>query len=250
VNRDDAHDVVAEVYERFRPSRNGSMSRTASWWEVLLGPLENWRGGGDLSVVVHRDRAGRPDGYALYVFHLRLDHGIQVGTVEIRDIVGVDAEVEAALWRFLLDLDLATRAVAVFRPVDDPVRWRLLESRQFRTTERADILWVRLVDVAEALRRRTFAVDRSLVIDITDAFLPANEGRYRIDGGTSTVERSVEAPADLSLDVSTLGAAYLGGVSFATLHAAGRVVERQPGALARADALFVTPAAPHCTTRF
>jgi predicted acetyltransferase len=184
------------------------------------------------------------------VFHLRLDHGIQVGTVEIRDIVGVDAEVEAALWRFLLDLDLATRAVAVFRPVDDPVRWRLLESRQFRTTERADILWVRLVDVAEALRRRTFAVDRSLVIDITDAFLPANEGRYRIDGGTSTVERSVEAPADLSLDVSTLGAAYLGGVSFATLHAAGRVVERQPGALARADALFVTPAAPHCTTRF
>ena len=52
------------------------------------------------------------------------------------------------------------------------------------------------------------------------------------------------------LEVADLGAAYLGGVRFATLAAAGRVVENQQGAVARADALFASDPAPYCGTPF
>jgi predicted acetyltransferase len=250
VGRDEAHGVVADIYERSRATRNGSISRTDAWWRVVLGPIDNWRGGGDLSVVVHRSPTGEPDGYAFYRFEMRLEHGIQVGTVVIGDLVGVSPDVEAAMWRFLLDIDLATTAVAHWRPVDDPIRWRLLEPRQLRTIERPDMLWVRLVDVGEALSLRAYASDDSVVLEITDGFLPVNEGCYRIDGSSGTVERVDDVEPDLTLDVCTLGATYLGGVSFATLAAAGRIAQHQPGALKRADALFVTPFAPHCTTRF
>ncbi|HEV2459301.1 MAG TPA: sterol carrier protein domain-containing protein, partial [Ktedonobacterales bacterium] len=56
--------------------------------------------------------------------------------------------------------------------------------------------------------------------------------------------------ADLALGVADLGAAFLGGVRFSTLAAAGRVEERSPGALARADALFAADAVPYSGTPF
>jgi hypothetical protein len=50
--------------------------------------------------------------------------------------------------------------------------------------------------------------------------------------------------------VADLGAAYLGGVRFATLARAGRVTELTPDALARADTLFTSEPAPWCATPF
>ena len=50
--------------------------------------------------------------------------------------------------------------------------------------------------------------------------------------------------------VQWLGAVYLGGVTFAQLWQAGRAVERRPGGVHRADALFRTERAPWCPERF
>lgn len=246
---DAAIDVVAEVYERYRPTRNGSIRRSRAWWELVLGPRETWRGGGDLYVAVHRSATGEADGYVLYKIRGHLEHGLQLGTIEVQELTGVTAAVELALWQFVFDVDLTTRAVLPWRPVDDPVRWRLAEPRQLRTTARVDMVWLRLVDVADALARRAYAAERRVLVEVVDPFLPRNDGTYVV-GGDGDAGSTTGAPPDLTLDVRALGAAYLGGVSFATLHAAGQVVEHRPGAVRELDALFVTDAAPHCTTRF
>ena len=52
------------------------------------------------------------------------------------------------------------------------------------------------------------------------------------------------------MTIADLGAAYLGGVSFAALAAAGRVTEQRAGALARADHLFAHHPLPWCGTFF
>jgi predicted acetyltransferase len=52
------------------------------------------------------------------------------------------------------------------------------------------------------------------------------------------------------LEISFLGSAYLGGVSFTTLAAAGRVRELTAGAVERADVMFSTAVAPFCSTMF
>src|SRR5262249_52457520 len=108
-------------------------------------------------------------------------------------------------------------------------------------------LWVRLVDVGAALSARGYARDGRVTFAVSDAFCPWNEGTWTLEGGTA--KRSRRRP-DLRLDVTALGATYLGGFSFVQLARAGVVEEASRGAAPRADALFATDRAPWCPEIF
>ena len=58
------------------------------------------------------------------------------------------------------------------------------------------------------------------------------------------------APADISMDVSALGAAYLGGTRLGSLAAAGLIIEHRPGALAALSAAMSWDPAPWCPMIF
>ena len=86
------------------------------------------------------------------------------------------------------------------------------------------------------------------MVELDDAFLPENAGRWRIaaDGAERT-----EDEADLALGVGELGSVYLGGFDFGELVRAGVVRELKEGGAARADALFRTDAPkPWCPEIF
>lgn len=63
-------------------------------------------------------------------------------------------------------------------------------------------------------------------------------------GGDGAHLATTSASPDPRLHAEDLGATYRGGASFNQLARAGRVEELAPNAVARADALFRTPAAP------
>jgi predicted acetyltransferase len=137
------------------------------------------------------------------------------------------------------------------RPVDEPARWRLADPRRLRTTHIGDQLWVRLLDLPAALRARRYAADGELVLEVTDALRPRNQGRWRLQGGPDGAAcEPTGAEPDLALDVATLGAAYLGGPRLSVLARAGRVAELTPGALGRGDQMLVSEPSPLCTTHF
>lgn len=119
------------------------------------------------------------------------------------------------------------------------------EPRRLRATI-SDNLWVRLVDLAGALRARRYACDGRLVLQIVDAFCPWNEGRHALEvsAGEAAEAARTDEPADLLCTINEIGAAYLGGTTFRQLYRAGRVEELTPGALARADAVFGWDPAP------
>ena len=252
VSVDEARQIFPAFYERWRHTRTGSLSRSDAWWDIMLGPKEGWKGGGEAFHLVHEDAAGEVDGYASYQREPKFEHGNFQGVVRVRELIGATGGVEAALWRFCFDLDLVRRARSDMRPVDDPLRWWLVEPRQLAVTSRTDQLWLRVVDVAAALAERRYAADGGLVLEVDDPFRPAGSGCYRLEGGpnAATCTRDDAGTADLRLGVADLGAAYLGGVSFSLLAAGGRVDELTPGAAARADALFRTTRAPYCATTF
>src|SRR5439155_15746399 len=106
---------------------------------------------------------------------------------------------------------------------------------------------VRVVDPATALAARTYGSDDRIVVELTDAFLPANEGRWSISG--DSVGRTDALP-DLAMSAPELGSLYLGGISASTLARAGRVTEVVSGAIARADRFFTIAPAPWCRTDF
>ena len=103
-----------------------------------------------------------------------------------------------------------------------------------------DGLWVRLVDVGEALSARGYATDGAVVFDVIDEFCPWNAGLLAAGGGRA--KRTTAAP-QLRLDVTPLGCAYLGAFSFSGLVRGGRVEELRRGGAARADFLSRKPSA-------
>jgi predicted acetyltransferase len=110
-----------------------------------------------------------------------------------------------------------------------------------------DALWIRLVDVGAALSGRAYGGAGSVVLEVSDAVCEWNDGRWKLENGMC--ERTDEEP-DLALDVSALGSAYLGAVSFTQLHEALRVKELRAGAIGRADALFAWRRLPWCLEIF
>ncbi|MDA3647561.1 GNAT family N-acetyltransferase [Saccharopolyspora indica] len=230
--------LLPEIYRRCVVDRPGTIGRNEAWWSGM----RQYLGDGCL-VAVHADEDGADDGFAVY----EPKPGDGGTTVDVHDLKGADATAVAQLWRFLLGIDLVDRVVGHVRPLDEPLEWWLTDRRRCAVTEVADDLWVRLVDVLAALRARSYGAAEPVVVEVRDAFLPDNEGGYRI--GPDGVERSTAEP-QLSLDVSTLAVLYLGDQLPSTLVAAGRIEMRDPAAVAAADRLFATLETPWCGTGF
>ena len=244
--------IVPPVYDRYRRAQPGELSRPQMWWDVYARDPEWSRQGASRHYdVVYESGPGRVDGWVSYRIESRWPNGLAANIVKVRMLVGLTVEAEAALWRYLLDLDLAGTIKLIDRPADDPIRWRLADPRRLRVTEVGDQLWVRLLDLPGALAARRYAVDDALVLEVSDALRPRNQGRFRLEGGPDGAAcEPTTAEPDLALDVADAGAAYLGGASLVSLARAERVAERTPGALLRADRMFAASPPPICTTHF
>jgi predicted acetyltransferase len=139
-------------------------------------------------------------------------------------------------------------------PVPTPLQQILAEPRALGLIA-GDGLWVRLVDLPAALAGRRYATTDSLILEVADDFCPWNAGRWQVTtigepwAAVAQVERTEGAP-DLVLDTADLAAIYLGGIRPTELAAAGRIDERTPGALRRADVLFASDRTPWCVSMF
>jgi hypothetical protein len=90
-----------------------------------------------------------------------------------------------------------------------------------------------------------------VVLELVDPEATGGRTRIQLDatGGRATARPSRRSP-DLTLDVSALGAAYLGGTPLRRAVIGTGADEHSPGALTTADALFRTLEPPWCSTFF
>jgi predicted acetyltransferase len=219
-------------------------------WEDYLADRPSQRHGASGQFV-----AVCEEGYVTYRAYDADIMRAEYPTVVIEELRGQTPEVEAALWRFVFDLDLVGEVRARRRPVDEPLRWRLADPRQLKVDVVRDRLYLRILDVPVALESRGYRRAGRLVLDV----LPSGDqpdpvvGRWVLeagpDGASCRPARKGE-DADLRLGVTELGALYLGGVGASTLAAAGRLDELRSGSLDRADALLATSPAPLTGTGF
>jgi predicted acetyltransferase len=212
---------------------------------VFLDPPDRRDGGGPKRLAVLETDEG-PEGYAVYRHKPpKFEEGTPDGEVDAIEVVALDGRPTAQLWRFLLDIDWASRITAWLLPMDHQLFHLLAAPREMRFV--SDGLWVRLVDVGAALSARTYGRDDALVLDVSDAFCPWNEGRWKLEDGHAERTR---ASADLRCDVSVLGSVYLGAFAMSELVRAGRAEELSPGAARRADAMFAAERKPWCPEIF
>ncbi len=247
----EARKLVPEIFDRARASHVGAVTRSDARWDTVFADRKEDRQRRSWFTVVHESDAGEADGFVFYKVGQREPDGGPRNTIAVMDLDAIDDEVEAALWDYLLHVDLVVSITASNRPVDEPLRWRLADQRRVHIDGVYDHLWVRVVDPAVALAARRYATDDSLVLELVDQFRADNDGCWLVDGSPDgAVATRTDRAADLSLAAPELGSIFLGGVTPSALARAGRVRELTPGALARADAFFAAAPAPWCATHF
>lgn len=240
-----ARSAFPPIYDRFRSTRAGVLSRSAAWWSRVLthepSPAPET---GPLRLALLPDR-----GFLIY--HLASDwtDGVPTATVTVHDLVALDPGALAVLLRFAIDTDLAERVELVRRAPDDPLLALLVDPARARVTAGWP-LYVRLVDVPAALEARGYLGDGEMVLEVRDDGRPANAGRWCLtaSGGAGRCRRT-DAEPDVSLDVEVLATISLGGVRATSLHDAGLIDGSSATAL-RLDRLFAAERAPVCDQMF
>jgi len=251
VEREEWLAAAVPLYDRLLAQRPGALDRDADWWRFrIYDPESRRKGAAALRFALHYDKRGRVDGFASFRVKGGDSGDNPAAEVQVGDIEAAGPSAYAALWRFLLDLDLVRRFSRANAPVDEPLRYLVADSRMI-STQLTDSTYARLVDVPAALAARTYAADLDLVIAVSDPLLPHNDSVFRLQAGPDGAEVSAtRRRSDVTLSVRDLGAIYLGGTSLSSLRAAGLIEERRAGAVAAITAAFTAPRPPFCPDEF
>ncbi|MEU9861507.1 GNAT family N-acetyltransferase [Streptomyces sp. NPDC047971] len=246
----DAPAAVGPYFEATRALRAGRTARDEERWtgEWLADEDEDDDELSPPRIVALGDPLA---GYAVYRTKGENEETHAPGLVRVDELEADTPAAAAALWRYLASIDLTGTVRAWGRPLDDPLLLFAGDRDQVRVTGQFPALWVRLVDVREALEARSWAAAADLVLEVHDSRLPANSGRFRLTAGPGHARyEPTEDPAELSIGVQDLSACYLGGTRVTDLVAAGLVEEHLPGAAAMLDTALRTPRLPHTGDEF
>ena len=242
VDQDEALRVFPGVYERVRRSQVGFLSRSRDWWKLrrLDDQPEQRRGSGPLNYAL-LELEGRPAAYALYRVAQTRESGEWRRTLRVLEAIGVDPAATREIWRFLLEIDWMDEVDARSLPLDHPLL-HIVARMSLLRPKVDDGLWVRLVDVGEALSARGYTGDGRVTVEVaTDPLFPDNVGTWTIEDGRA---RRTSRRVDVRIDVQGLASVFLGGFTFSQLVRAEQAVEIGRGGASRADALFRVASQP------
>ncbi len=230
--------LMKQLHSRVRPGFTGYLDRSEEVWKALFTehPFVQ-KGRGPRRIALH------PDGFI--VFRLTqdwTDRGPN-NSLTISEICAATPVARASLWRHVLAYPLVRKVIFPQAWIDEPLPDMLVNPRAV-SSDIADHVWVRLVDLGRALQLRTYRAPATVVVRVSDEFCPWNDGTWQLelstDGGTATVSAALP---QVRLGIADLGAAFLGGTRIARLAAAGRV-DGEPAAIADLDAALGTPLRP------
>lgn len=259
VGREQLRAQAPGIYDLARRRSAGEIEGWALLWDRVLGYTgERPEKARKLRCVRYDDEAGAPQGFAVYrVTEDATD--FTKHSVAVDYLVAATDDAYAALWRFLLELDLVSRVTAPVRSVEEPFLWQLTDYRAAQKTAESDHLWLRILDVAGALQARRFSAPGRFLLDLEDPLGFAG-GRYLLEiasDGVGTVTRAAQDRADdparggagdrilpLSMTVRELSSVFLGGVRSLDLVRAGRIHEGAEGAAAAFDTALRSAQAP------
>jgi len=242
--------LAPPIYERFRLAQPGSIERRDYLWDAMthIAPFPGAEPPKGSRAIYYSPR-GDAEGFVSYKGEMANDMR-QNGTLTVDDLTAVSSDAYQALWEFCCGIDLTTTVVASERPVDETLSLLVDDARKVQMSARHDFVWVRVLNTPVALGGRRYSSAERIVIEVIDA-LGLAAGTFALDAGRDGAScTAVNESPDITVPVSSLGAAYLGATSFSRLHSAGAIYEHRAGAVERADRMFFVSRAPWCTTWF
>jgi predicted acetyltransferase len=222
-------DEFTAIYQQQAQRTNGFLDRNSAIWQGLLEAHQ-----GMPSHAYRIGTATQPEGYVIFR-HQNEGNRVQI---VIRDWVLLTPAAVRKFWAFW----------TVHRSQVDRIQWRsspidalsLILPEQKNVVIRSIGRWMlRIIHVQKALEQRGYSPDVSaeLHLEIQDALLPTNAGRFilTVNNGVGTVTKG--GRGDLHLDVSSLAPLYTGLLSPDQLRLCGRLIATD-AALTIATQLF------------
>ncbi|RMI28382.1 GNAT family N-acetyltransferase [Nocardia stercoris] len=224
-----ARAAMRAVFERWQRTTPGALDRGEFFWPSTFGE--------DSCVLTH------PDGYAVF--------DLAGSTVLVRDFCALTVGAHRELLRCLLGHGEYTDIV-LDTAVDDPTPLLLQDTRTAAVTGVDTGVWMWILNLPDAMRRRSYRADFRGVLEIADPY-GMSGGRFSLDivGGRALWGPAAEGtPADLCLGPGELASVYFGAHTAAELHRAGRIEEFSAGTVAALDLAFAPDRRPFNTTPF
>ncbi|MEO6398001.1 MAG: GNAT family N-acetyltransferase [Tepidiformaceae bacterium] len=250
MTKEDAFPIIKQIYVQHATPRNLHIHRSVPLWTAST--LRPPKKGQPLYIAVYRNSSGEARGYMVYsTSEEPLPQPGPDHVMALRDFIALDLEAQAALWEYIRRHDLVGKVTFRGVPEDDSLPALLLEPRMLNR-KTSDGIWMRVVDVEQALPQRPYGARGELTFAIEgDALCPWNNGTYLLetDGPSATVQRTTRA-AQLTMSPNTLATLVSGHRSATFNHRAGLLTASDPAILQTADALFRTEYAPHCPNGF
>lgn len=212
---------IAALHDVERTQRAGQIAGWDRRWDRVAGLGAGHPKAAAVRGVRYLDEQGAVRGVMSY--KLSEIPGTFHSELTIFQLSTVTHDALRALWGFALQHDLVDKVSVDLRPIDDPLPWLVTDRRGVDITVH-DHGWLRILDVPAALTARTYRAPLDVVLKVNDTLgITAGTWRLTIADGTATVAPVDGDVADLTLDVATLSAFYIGGVSAVQLRAAGRL---------------------------
>lgn len=222
---------VERAYRAWALVRAGALDRGEYIWRRVRTPREGAARG-----FLVRGKAG-VEGYLYATQRPRAAGGYDLC---LTDFVALSAHAARALLGLLADHRSTGELVVWHGGYPDPLHFELPE---FATTvELHEHFMLRIVHAEAALRARGFPKrDADVDLELTDAELPDNAGRYRLAVRSGRAEVTRGGNGAVRLDVRALATLYSGFVRASDLARSGRVTG-DAASLESLDALFAGPA--------
>ncbi len=210
LDADSARSIVKTIYDNVWRARPGMLARDDTWWtERIFRDDEAKRRGATAKCYVISEEQGHPQGYAIYRQRPHPSYEPS-GEVQIEEVVCASDEAHDTLWRFLTSIDLFTKVSYWNAPLDDALKWRVLDP--FRVQRRThDNLWVRLMNLEQALTTRRYMGSGKLTLAVFDETQSQPEQRIALDVSVDGSQcGKTKSTPDVSLSLATLSALYMG----------------------------------------
>lgn len=242
ISREEGRALAPDLHERVRFASPGEIDMPGGHWDRTFGTRPDAQKAEELRVAQYRSPEGAVDG--LVVYRVTDTESFGGATVRVVMLLAATDAAYAALWRFLLSMDLVATVEASELSVDEPLWWMIADQRAAKITV-GDHQYLRILDVPAALSARRYDLADTVVLEIEDDLGFAG-GRFvlttRADGTAEVAATDAAADAPVArMTVVELSTILLGGVSPAILAKAGRLQADDPARLTR---LFATPVAP------
>lgn len=234
VDRETLAGHLALVHDVARTQRAGQVAGWESRWQRTAGLTAAHPAAKHIRGVRYLDADGAVRGVMAY--KLGDIPGSFRFALEVQHLSAVTPDALVALWGFALQHDLVDTVTADLRPLDEPLSLLVRDQRGVEVRVH-DHGWLRILDVTAALEARRYRAALDVVVRVEDS-LGFAEGVWRLAvvDGRAMVTGAEGATVDVSLDVATLSALYVGGVSAAQLRAAGQLQTSADTAAALDDA--------------